>query len=180
MTPDLSDFVNIDHSHRSKIKVGNGECVEARGKGDVAIQTPKGTKLISNVLYAPNISQSLLSVGQMLERNYALHFQKQSCIIQDSEGNEILRVKMIGKSFPILWKVTSHTAGNVREDETEIWHKRLGHVHYRNIREMQSKNLVQNLPIEEQPRGVCKVCQLGKMSRKPFPMNQAWRASEKL
>ncbi|XP_031256705.1 uncharacterized protein LOC116114713 [Pistacia vera] len=25
MTPDLSCFVNIDHSHRSKIKVGNGE-----------------------------------------------------------------------------------------------------------------------------------------------------------
>ncbi|XP_031285993.1 uncharacterized protein LOC116144684 [Pistacia vera] len=81
--------------NRCWIKVGNGEYVEAKGKGDVDVQTPTGMKLISNVLYAPDINQSLLSVGQMLEKDYALHFQNQSCIILDSEGSEIMRAEAV-------------------------------------------------------------------------------------
>ena len=70
----LSDFKELDHSHKSKVKIGNGDLFDVKAKGVVAVETPIGTKYISDVLFAPEISQSLLSVGKMLERNYSLYF----------------------------------------------------------------------------------------------------------
>lgn len=52
----------------------NGEFFEVKGKGIIAINTPKGTKLISD-----KISQSLISVSQMLERHYVLHSRDSAC-----------------------------------------------------------------------------------------------------
>ena len=87
MTHNSDFFRTLDRSFVSKVKIGNGEFIEVQGKGDVAVETPTGTKLISNVLYVPEINQSLLSVGQMLENGYSLNFQDKSCIIYDGCGN---------------------------------------------------------------------------------------------
>lgn len=78
--------------------------MEVKEKGEVSIQTPMGTKHISIILYVPKINRSLLSVGQMLERNYSLHFQDRSCTIVNCKANELMKVKMMGKSFPEEWR----------------------------------------------------------------------------
>ena len=83
MTPELSYFRELDQSYKSKLKIGNGDLVDVKGKGVVAIETPIGIKYISNGLFVPKINQSLLSVGQMLEKNYSLHFQNMSCTVVD-------------------------------------------------------------------------------------------------
>ncbi|XP_031259269.1 uncharacterized protein LOC116117370 [Pistacia vera] len=101
MIANLEDFVNLDKSYHSKVKVGNGEFVAVKGRGDIAVQTKSVIKLIPNVLYVPSLSHNLLSVRQMMERKYALHFQDQFCTILDSERNELMKVRMMGKSFPI-------------------------------------------------------------------------------
>ena len=68
MTHNTSLFKELDKSFYSKVRVGNGELVEVKGKGVIAVKTPTGTKYISNVLFVPGISQNLLSMGQMLEK----------------------------------------------------------------------------------------------------------------
>ena len=68
-------FKFLDDTYKSKVKVGNGEAVEVKGRGTVSISTISGIKTISDVLYTPDMSQNLLSVGQMLENNYSLHFK---------------------------------------------------------------------------------------------------------
>ena len=40
--------------------------------------------------------------------------------------------------------------------------------------------MVDDLPIISVHSGVCGVCQLGKLSKTPFPINQAWKTTEKL
>ena len=107
MTLELSYFRELDHSYKSKVKIGNGDLVNVKGKGVVAVETPIGIKYISDVLFVPKISQSLLSVGQMLKKNYSLHFQNMSCTIVDSVGCKLMTVKMRDKSFPIKWKETN-------------------------------------------------------------------------
>lgn len=51
----LSIFASIDTSVQQKIKLGNGEIMQAKGKGHVAINTKKGTKIIANILYIPEL-----------------------------------------------------------------------------------------------------------------------------
>ncbi|XP_031283970.1 uncharacterized protein LOC116142693 [Pistacia vera] len=94
MTLNASNFMSLDKGYQSKVKVGNGELLEVKGKGDVAIQTKIGTKLIADVLFVPKISLSLLSVGQMLEKNYSLHFKDLTCVILESDGTELMKDDM--------------------------------------------------------------------------------------
>jgi len=56
-------------------------------------------KTISEVLYVLDIDQNLLSVGQLLEKEFKVLFENQHCLIFYTTGREILRVKMRGKSF---------------------------------------------------------------------------------
>ena len=57
------------------VKVGNGGYVDVKGKDAVVVKTNSGIKLISDVLFVPDISQNLLRVGQMLEKQYSLQFK---------------------------------------------------------------------------------------------------------
>ena len=68
-------FKFLDDTYKSKVKVENGEAVEVKGRGTVSISTISGIKTIFDVLYTPDMSKNLLSVGQMLETNYSLHFK---------------------------------------------------------------------------------------------------------
>ncbi|KAJ6727746.1 hypothetical protein OIU74_005907 [Salix koriyanagi] len=66
MSKSLSIFSSIDSSIKPKIKLGNGDIVEAKGKGTVTVNTSKGTKIITNVLYIPELDQNLLSVARIV------------------------------------------------------------------------------------------------------------------
>ncbi|KAH1097571.1 hypothetical protein J1N35_014492 [Gossypium stocksii] len=74
MVSDESMFKEIDRSFSSRIRVRNGHIIEAKGKGDVQVSTPVGAKVIIDVLFIPNIDQNLLSVGQLVEKNYSVIF----------------------------------------------------------------------------------------------------------
>ncbi|OMO69325.1 Integrase, catalytic core [Corchorus capsularis] len=95
MTSNAASFKSLDSSYTSIVRIGNGDHLDVKGKGVVAVDTPSRTKFIPDVLYVPMIDQNLLSVGQ--------------------------------------------------------------------------------LPCS----GVCEICQLGKQSKLPFPVDKAWRATER-
>ena len=86
--------------------------------GTVAISSCSGTKLISDVLYVPEIDQ-----------NYKVVFEDKSCLIKDVVGQDIFRVKMRGKSFT-LNPLEEQIAFPIKENITDVWHKRLGHYHH--------------------------------------------------
>ena len=94
-------FKDLDESFILKVKIGNGELLEVKGKGVVVVKTPTGTKLISDVLFIPKLSQNLLSVEQMMEKGYSLEFKDNACTIYYPHGAELLRVKMKSKSFTL-------------------------------------------------------------------------------
>ena len=89
MTKHLSIFTSIDKSVQPKVKLGNGEVVQTKGKMTIAISTKRCTKIVTNVLYIPKLDQNLLSVTQMLRNGYAVSFKENFCFIIDVHGTEI-------------------------------------------------------------------------------------------
>ena len=63
MTYDKTLFKDLKSTNVSKLRIGNGGYIFVKGKGTIAISTCSGTKLISGVLYVPDIDKNLLSVG---------------------------------------------------------------------------------------------------------------------
>ena len=63
MTHNKSLFKEWCEITSSKVRVGDGKHIAVKGKGTIAIPTCHGTKLITDVLYVPDIDKNLLSVG---------------------------------------------------------------------------------------------------------------------
>jgi hypothetical protein len=128
MTKDGNIFCHLE-KFKTKVKIGNGDYMEAIGKGTIAIDTKKGKRYIHEVLLVPSINMNLLSVGQMVEKGYSLHFEGDSCMIYDKQDSslQIVRVKMEkNRCFLIQWRYASDAAMTTQVDESWLWHQRLG------------------------------------------------------
>ena len=101
MTSDLELFRDLDRSQVSEVRIGNGDYIMVKGKGIVAIESCTCTKLISNVMYVPNIDKNLLSVGQLVEKSVLVIFKKKQCLIKYANNDEVFRIKMRNKSFSL-------------------------------------------------------------------------------
>ncbi|KAL9444243.1 hypothetical protein AB3S75_017429 [Citrus x aurantiifolia] len=180
MSFDESLFKEVNKSEVSRVKVGNGQYIEVKGKGTVAIKSSAGIKLIYDVLLVPKIDRNLLSVGQLLEKGYSVVFKNNMCVITDPNGVVLFSVKMNSKSFSLSWNKDESSAYQCTLNHAELWHKRMGHFHYSALDYMQKNDLVHGMTFNGGGASVCEVCQLGKQARLPFPVNKAWRAVEKL
>jgi len=89
---------------------------------------------LKNIYYTPNLKQSLLSIGQILEKNYKLVFEDKICKIYDKNhgGRLVTTIHMTkNKLFPI--KFLEQDGGYVFvgiEDKSKRWHMRLGHLNF--------------------------------------------------
>ena len=172
MTYDQDLFREIDRTAISKVRIGNGEYIPVKGKGTVAIESLTGLKLISDVLFVPDIDQNLLSVGQLVEKGFKVCFEDKNCIIKDAEGREVFNIKMKGKSFALNMLEDEQIAAAQHENNTMLWHKRLGHFHHNVVLYMKKNQIVEILPDLEKELPICAVCQYGKQTRLHFPKKQ--------
>ena len=59
MVYDKTIFKDLKPTKVSKVIIGNDDYISTKGKGTIVISTSLGTKVISYVLYVPNIDQNL-------------------------------------------------------------------------------------------------------------------------
>ncbi|KAL0343430.1 UNVERIFIED_CONTAM: hypothetical protein Sangu_1230400 [Sesamum angustifolium] len=113
MTYNKGTFQTLDESFKTNVKLGDNHIVKVEGKGSVAINTKKGTRIINDVMYIPNLRTNLFSVGQMMEKGYTLHFGGDSCTIYDNKDKtlKIAEVRMKEhRCFPIHLQYMGRTA----------------------------------------------------------------------
>ncbi|KAA3458763.1 pleiotropic drug resistance protein 3-like [Gossypium australe] len=154
MTPDAAIFKSMDRYFNSRVKVGNGQYIKAEGKGDVLIDTPSCTKLISNVLLVPEIDKNLLSIAQLHKKRYSVVLKGKEYLISDPSGSKLMSVAMTNRSFVIDWTKGSISAYTTVLDESKLWHRRLGH--------LSKEDLVENFTKVVEQQSFYEVCQLGK------------------
>lgn len=63
------------------------------------IDTHSGIKIISYVLFAPEIYQNFLSSCQLIEKGYSLIFKNKACMIVNSCDQELVTVAMADRCF---------------------------------------------------------------------------------
>ena len=66
------------------------------------------------------------------------------------------------------------------EDNSQLWHNRLGHLSYDGLKPLVSKQMVKGLSSITTPRNICAHCLAGKQHRNAMPKKILWRASKKL
>uniref|UniRef100_A0A6N2LLD4 RRM domain-containing protein n=1 Tax=Salix viminalis TaxID=40686 RepID=A0A6N2LLD4_SALVM len=129
----------FDESVQPRIKLGNGDVVQAKWKGTIAVNTKRGTKFVHNVLYIPELNQNLLSVAQMLKNGYEVSFKGKTCLISDRYGTKLARVEMNGNSFYLKLDVIEGNAISVMTDESVLWHN---HVNLNSLKVMHNSGMI--------------------------------------
>jgi len=182
----VSDFSNLIYykPNRRPVVLTANDRAHILGFGSVFIQTTqRGNQRITRihpVFYLPNMSERLLSMGQLLHGNLRVHSDQNTLTFEDAESKEIVLQANSSLIHPnLFWvdsQIVSGTAltafSTIHADDYETWHRRLGHPSDQVLIKFKTKT--KNLPSDlfipkELP--ICKGCTQGKMRSCSFPEN---------
>jgi len=155
-----------------KIRVGNNDKIEASHIGMVAIPTKvKGRVSFANlqkVLYAPRISENLLSVSSCTSQGNKVIFKDDRVAIYNKNGDMIGSGNKNRGLYFLDRNVPQSQMFLAQGGDLKLWHCRLGHLNAQSLKILKNQNLVKglenaNLGIESK----CEICAIGKMTKLP-------------
>ena len=113
----------------------------------------------------PNITKNLVSVAQIVDQGMQVRFTHLGCLLKE-EGQVIVQGRRDGRMFILDTNVVGtamFAKGQKVESDIDLWHKRIGHVNYQRLQDLQSQQVVFGLPkFSGQKAQICVACQLGK------------------
>lgn len=179
----LKDFHN---SEETQILVANNQKVSSSGVGNASVQTQKGVKTISDVVYVPDLRVNLLSVSKIVEKGHAVVFSASGCSIYDADhfqinGEVVATASNVNGLYQLDTAKSSEQVVYITKSYTsqELWHRRLGHLN-RISMDLLKKGMATGVDYGLEKGEACEVCLLGKQSRKPFKKTGGKRAAEVL
>ena len=166
--------------------VGHQCYVAGTGTIKLLVQLPHKVEIVflENVLYVPGLKCNLFSTTLMATEHY-IHFigtQTHCHFVKDDEilftGRLVHDMYLL--DFTVLLPPAQgfYTAayGNIplkEEQQTlQIWHHRLGHLHFDMIKKMVNTGAVTGISLTTTaPQGICSACQFGKLKQQSFLEN---------
>jgi transposase InsO family protein len=180
MTPSRQHLINYVEIPRRGIQAADNKIFEAVGKGDMHISIPNGhnqtTRILArDVLYAPNLGITLISVGRITQAGFALTFRKLECRISDQKERRIGIIPLI-KGLYRIYGMTAHTAAYHVDERPRVvtpdeLHRLMGHIPVDAAKNLVKNQLVEGVELDDtQPisKEECKSCLAGRMTRKPI------------
>ncbi|GJR67880.1 zinc finger, CCHC-type containing protein [Tanacetum coccineum] len=157
----------------SFVKMGNVATEPIKGIGRVLLTFTSGKTLcLDNVLYVPGIRKNLVSeivlnkcgYKQVLESDKYILSRHGSFVGFGYVCNGMIRLNL---NYPLFnasaCMITSSHSNSL--SKSELWHARLGHIHYKRMRDMSKMSLI---PAFDMTHESCKTCMLTKITRQPF------------
>ena len=184
MTGERGWFTELDESFKHSVRLGNSSRMAVQGKGNIRFEVEGLTQVVTDVYYIPNLTNNLLSIGQLQEKQLTVVIENGECKIYHHQRGLIVESKMtLNRMFLLYAKKKPRSEACLKVEEEDLgtlWHRRYGHLNNKFIHLMQKKEMVKGLPNLRDESRVCTVCNIGKQQRGKFPKKSKWRATEKL
>ena len=122
MTSSLEILSNVKKYH-GDIQIANGSKLPIHAIGDI-------NSSIKDVLVSPELSTSLISVGQLVDNNCDVRFSRNGYVVQDQVSGTILAKRpKVGRLFPLHFSMPTFIflACIAANQKGELWHKCLIH-----------------------------------------------------
>ena len=103
-------------------------------------------------------------------QGHVLRFTSKDCkIIREDLGKLVATASRIPNNIYILDEIKKEKCFLGREDESWLWHKRMGHIHFGNLIKVSKHQVVREMPEIHKPKnGIYEACQHGKQTRVEF------------
>ena len=163
ITNNKSLFINFTPENTS-VQGGKGESISIIGCGDIQLLTSSGPLIIQKVRYGPKLITNLLSIGQLCSspEKHVKFGHKTASIYKN---NKLLLHGL--KTDINLYKIdttTPHVFFNNTQTPVSLdtWHKRLGHLNYKSISQMEKLVSGLNIAPINSKITICEPCAIGK------------------
>ena len=160
-----------------KVYLADDEALDVVGMGDVRITLPNGSVwLLQKVRHVPELKRNLISVGQLDTEGHAILFVGGTWKI--TKGAMVVAR---GKKTGTLYMTTSPRdtiAVAEAGTDTNLWHRRLGHMSEKGMKVLLSKGKLPKLKSVE--FDMCESCILGKQKKVSFLKGGRTPKSKKL
>ncbi|KAJ9566324.1 hypothetical protein OSB04_002290 [Centaurea solstitialis] len=157
---------------RSNLRVGEGTMLVAETVGSYILSLPSGLVLeLETCYYVPKMIKIILSFDLLVDQGfyYKYDYKMISCIKNDmfyfkatpSNGLYILNLQESNNEIYHISKQSKDI-----EDQTYLWHWRLGHINKKRVELLQKGGLLGAFDFK--PFSNCESCLSGKMTKQPF------------
>lgn len=183
MTGRREKFEKLDRTVKGEVKFGDGSLVKIEGKGSIRIACKNGkTRVLDGVYFIPTLRSNIISLGQLSEEVHRVVLNGTNMCVYDSCGRLLMQVQ---RSINRLYKIQINDIQqqcllSKNEQETWLWHQRLGHVNFTALQLMSKHHMTHGLPLITQPKENCGGCLMSKQTRKSFPSQTSFVAKAAL
>ncbi|KAJ0879369.1 putative RNA-directed DNA polymerase [Helianthus annuus] len=152
-----------------------------------------GIVTFERVNYIAELENNLLSISQICDRMYTTHFTDKECLILKPgfvipEEWIIMRAPRVNDLYVLDMSVATTTTGQAHcfvsramEKESQLWHRKMGHIHLRKMNHLVHNNLVTGVHVKGfHLEGKCISCVKGKQKKKSHPKKQVNSVSRPL
>jgi hypothetical protein len=167
MTGDEKAFIKLTRKKGGKVSFGDNQKGRIIGQGTIGSDIK-----IEDVSLVEGLKFNLLSVAQLCDKDRKVVFDNNGCSIIDSKSDlTILYAPRLNNVYTLNIKKQSESICLVsEEDNSWLWHRRLGHVSMNLLSKLANKNIVEGLPkISFDKDRLCPACSLGKQTKSSFP-----------
>nr|GEV69442.1 ribonuclease H-like domain-containing protein [Tanacetum cinerariifolium] len=168
----LSDFEELNKGHVAFCRNPKGGKITSKGK----IKT--GKLDFDDVYFVKELKFNLFSVSQMCDKKNSVLFINTECIVLSSdfklpnENHVLLRVLIENNMYTFDLKNIVNLGdltclfAKVILDESNLWHRRLGHINFKTMNKLVKGNLVRGIPSKVfENNHTCVACKKGKQHR---------------
>ncbi|XP_074297286.1 uncharacterized protein LOC141627989 [Silene latifolia] len=125
VTGTLTYLHDIQNITSSPVSLPNGVTTNASHRGRVILD---GGLVLTDVLYVPGLTCSLISVLQLLDAlDCIIQCTKSFCVIQDRQTRRLIGAGKRQDGLYFYRGVSNVAVCNINQGSTDLWHKRLGH-----------------------------------------------------
>nr|GEX16303.1 ribonuclease H-like domain-containing protein [Tanacetum cinerariifolium] len=175
MTGNISYLFEFEEINEGYVAFGgNPKCGKIIGKG----KNKTGKLNFDDVYFVKELKFNLFSVSQMCDKKNDVLFTDNECVVLSSdfklpdENHMLLRVPRENNKYNVSLKNIVLSGDltclftKATLDESNIWHRRLGHINFKTMNKLVKGNLVRGLPSKVfKNNHTCIACKKGKQHR---------------
>ena len=164
MTGDPSKLHGLVSFQGGNVTFGDGNTSRVIGKGTVE---NIGLSPKDEVLLVDGLKANLISISQLCDSDYKVNFLRTECRVYDTSGSCVLKgLRSSENCYVVNSPVSSIACHTSKIDNVDLWHQRLGHINYKDLSRLSTKEYIRGVPKLPRIRDVvCGPCQIGKQIR---------------
>jgi hypothetical protein len=145
MKGDKQMFLTLRKERYGSISFRNDDSTKIIGKGTIKIGN-KNTKE-EHVLLVEDMKHNLLSVSQMCDQGHKVTFDSQKCEMRKEGSRKLIEIATrTSSNIYVLSEIGYEKCCLGNEDESWLWHRRMGNIHFDNIFKVTKREAVKEIP----------------------------------